>query len=88
MDLKKFSAKLKRIWDPRSSLAKEWLDCAGKYEENLRANKLINPQMVDSILQERSRIQALFQKLLPEFKEQISIVIINDTGVEHCAIFS
>jgi len=88
MDLKGLLAKLKRIWDPRTSLAKEWLNCANKYEESLRANKLVNPQIVDSILQERSRIQALFQKLLPEFKEQISVVVTNDTRVEHCAIFS
>jgi hypothetical protein len=88
MDLKGLLAKLSRMWDPRPHLAKDWLECAQKYEESLRANKLVDPQIVDSILQERKRIHALFQKLLPEFKDQISIVITNDVCGEHCAIFS
>ena len=76
------------MWDPRPTLAKLCLDGAEKYEANLRANKLINPQIMDSILEERKRIHGLFQKLLPEFKEQISIVITNDVRVESCSVFS
>src|SRR5689334_8460373 len=86
--MKKLLTKLSRIWDPRPHLAKEWLDCAQKYEESLRTNQFVNQQIVDSILQERNRIHALFQKLLPKFKEQISIVVTNDIRVEHCAIFA
>ncbi len=88
MNSKGLLAKLYRMWEPRSKLAEEWLDYAQKYEEVLRANKLVNPQIVDSILQERYRIHTLFQKLLPEFKDQISIVITNDVCVEHCSIFA
>jgi len=88
MDFRELLAKLKRMWDPRPTLAKEWLDCAARYEERMRANKLVDQQIVESILQERNRIHALFQKLLPEFKEQISVVVTKEALVEHCAIFS
>ena len=88
MNFRELSAKLKRIWDPRATLAKELLDSATRYEERVRANKLTDQQIVESILRERSRIHALFQKLLPEFKEQISVVVTNETLAEHCAIFS
>jgi hypothetical protein len=88
MDFQALSAKLKRMWDPRTSLAKEFQDSASRYEEILRANNQGNQQVVESILQERRRIQALFQRLLPEFKEKISVVVTKEILVEHCSIFS
>ena len=88
MDFLGLFAKLNRMWDERPTLAKELLDSATIYEERLRANKLVDQQIVESVLQERSRIHALFQKLLPEFKEQISVVVTKEALVEHCAIFS
>ena len=88
MNFKNLLTKLYHIWDPRPNLAKEWFDCAQKYEERLRTNKLLDPKIADSILQERNRIHTLFQKLLPEFREQISIVVTNDVRAENCAIFS
>ena len=87
MDTKGLLAKLSYMWDPRPHDAKRLLDSAQKYEESLRANKNLNPQIVDSILEERKRIHALFQKLLPEFKDHISIVVTN-VRVEHCSIFT
>jgi hypothetical protein len=89
MDTKGLLAKLSYMWDPRPHDAKEWLDSAQKkYEESLRANKGLNPQIVDAILKERERIHALFQKLFPEFKDHISIVVTNEVRVEQCAIFT
>jgi hypothetical protein len=88
MDFQALSAKFKRMWDPRTSLAKEFQDSANRYEEILRANNQGNEQVVESILQERRRIQALFQRLLPEFKEKISVVVTPEILVEHCSIFS
>ena len=64
MDFRELLAKLKRMWDPRPTQAKELLDCATRYEERLRANKLVDQQIVDSVLQERSRIHALFLEAL------------------------
>lgn len=91
MDFQALSAKLKRMWDPRTNLAKEFQDSASRYEEILRANNQgneQNEQIAESILQERRRIQALFQRLLPEFKEKISVVVTKEILVEHCSIFS
>ena len=42
MDFRELLPKLKRMWDPRANLAKEWLDSAARYEERLRANKLLD----------------------------------------------
>ena len=74
------------FWDKRSTLAKIWKESANKYEEALRSNKNLDPQIVESILQERERILNLFQSLLPEYNDKISIVITNDTIVENCAV--
>lgn len=76
-----------QIWDARPLLAKEWLESAEKYEERLRTNQSLNPQVVECILNERNRILLLFSELLPEFEKRISIVITTDTYVEHCAVF-
>lgn len=67
-------------------LAREWLDSAEKYEERLRLNKSLNPQVVEAVLQERNRIRSLFNELLPEFVGRTSVVVTTDARVEHCAV--
>ncbi len=79
---------LSRIWDPRPNLAQNWLDAAEKYEDRLKTNPSSSPQIVEAILQERHRIQSLFNELLPEFSNKISVVITPNALVEHLAIFS
>ncbi len=82
-----FLSYLVRMWDPRPMLASEWLEAAEKYEERLRVNKYLNSQVVDDVLQERNRIRALFNALLPEFVGRTSVVVTTDVRVEHCAVF-
>lgn len=69
-------------------LASEWLKLANEYEERLRANQSLSPQVIEAIVQERNRIRALFSELLPEFADRISVVLTRDVHVEHCSIFS
>lgn len=76
-----------RMWDPRPKLASVWLESAEKYEERLRANKSLSSQVIEAILQERNRIRTLFNELLPEFRERISVVITADAAAENCAVF-
>ncbi len=86
--LNKFLSRLVWMWDPRPALAKEWLESAEKYEERLRSNQSANPQIVEAVLQERNRICALFNVLLPEFAGRISVVVTKEARIEHCAVFS
>lgn len=76
-----------RMWDPRPMLASEWLESAEKYEERLRANQSLNPKVIEVVLQERNRIRALFNELLPEYVERISVVITTEARVDQCAVF-
>ncbi len=79
---------LSRMWDPRPILAREWLEAAEKYEDLLRGNPSLNPQIVEAIFHERNRIRALFNGLMPEFAGRISVVITTDARVENVSIFS
>lgn len=81
----KFITSLSRFWDPRPFIAKEWLASAQAYENNLRSNQTLKPELVEAILCERNRIHAHFQKLLPEHCDRISIVITRDYS-ENCFI--
>lgn len=85
--MNKYLSYFVRLWDPRPLLAKEWLEDAQKYEERLQANRSLNPQVVEFILQERNRIRQLFSELLPEFENRITVVVTKDAQVESCAVF-
>jgi len=85
--LHKYISFIARIWDPRPLLAKQWFESAEKYEERLRANTSLDPQIIELVIQERNRIHLLFTELLPTFAGRISIVVTVDGHAEHCSVF-
>jgi hypothetical protein len=86
MKLKKYFKKLYLLWDIRSNVSKIWRENSQKYEGDLRGNISLDPKIVESVLEEKNRILTLFQTLLPEYENQISIVVTNNVFQETLAI--
>ena len=71
---------------PRSFFAEVFEKTARNYDASL-LNSSAPQDVVQAILNEKNRLRSLFEKVCPEYLNNLSIVVVNNTTVDTCSVF-
>lgn len=75
-------------FDPRAALASTWEKSSIEFAGNLNQSSKISHEIKEGLILEKERIKQLFIDMLPSKKDEIYVVVTNDSIVQSCSIFA